>query len=199
MDYTTAARVKAHLRISGNGDDALLSVLATAASRAVDRKCAGSQAQDVEDYFALETVTDEEIRALAGGDGVLKCWPRKPVIASVSALAYRGSPLESWTTIETDRIQIEGEMVAAWPAATLLAGPRRVKLTYIGGYAASVDDLPADLVEAVTVLTARYYREAESGITDIIGIVEIGKLKYTKAIPERVVDMLAPYIRRIPW
>jgi hypothetical protein len=49
------------------------------------------------------------------------------------------------------------------------------------------------------VLAARYYREAEGGLTDAMGIVEIGQLVYTKALPARVADMLKPFKRKIPW
>jgi hypothetical protein len=74
-----------------------------------------------------------------------------------------------------------------------------VQISYTGGYADTFDNLPADLVEAATVLAARYYREAEGGLTDAMGIVEIGQLVYTKALPARVADMLKPFKRKIPW
>lgn len=199
MDYTSVARVKAHLRVAVTTDDALLAVLVTAASRAIDRRCTQAAAADVADYFALETAITETLVAYPDQFGVLHVWPHKPVVASVTALAYRDTPMATWSSIATDRIQVLDAAVAAWPTATLLAMPYTAQITYSGGYATTVEGLPADLVEAATVLAARYYREAETGLTDALGIVEIGQLVYTKAIPERVADMLEPFKRRIPW
>lgn len=199
MDYTSAARVKSALKVTGTGDDTLLATLVTAASRAIDRKCAGAKAADATDYFALETVTAETLRALVDGEEVLHCWPHKPVITAVSSLSYRQTPLEDWTSVDAERIMMDGGQVMAWPTETLQPGRYYVQISYTGGYADTVDNLPADLVEAATVLAARYYREAEGGLTDAMGIVEIGQLVYTKALPARVADMLKPFKRKIPW
>ncbi len=198
MDYTTAARVKAHLRIQGAGDDALLAVLATAASRAIDRKCTQSPAPEAVGYFALET-RSETLRGLVDGRGVLQVWPHKPDLSSVESLAYRHTPLEAWLAVATERLALTGGQVEVWPVETLRPGRYAVQMTYTGGYGADVDALPADLVEAATVLAARYYREAETGLTDAMGIAEIGQLVYTKAMPARVEELLQPFVRRVPW
>jgi hypothetical protein len=199
MDYTSPERVKAHLHIAESTDDALLATLVTAASRAIDRKCTQSTAPEAENYFALETVSEELLRAQVDGSGVLKCWPHKPTLASVSSLTYRRTPLEIWTTVATDRIMTVGAQVQAWPTATVHPDRYYVRLSYTGGYATAVEQLPADLVEAATVLASRYYREAETGLNDALGIAEIGQMVYTKALPVRVVDMLQPFIRKVPW
>lgn len=199
MDYTSAARVKAHLRITGSGDDALLAVLVTAASRAIDRLCTAYHAADAADYFALETVSAETLSAMVSSDQVMHVWPHKPCISAVSSFEYRQTPLYDWTSVDTDRLEIANEHVRAWPAETLYARKFRARLTYTGGLAAATDDLPADLIEAATVLVARYYREAETGMTDAVGIAEIGQMVYTKAMPARVAQMLEPYKRRVPW
>lgn len=199
MDYTSPERVKAHLHVTGSADDALLATLVTAASRAIDRKCTQSTAPEAANYFTLETVLEELLRAQVGGDGVLKLWPHKVVVDAVSSLTYRRTPLESWTSVDLDRIMTDGGLVQAWPTATLRPGRYYVHLSYTGGYATAVEQLPADLVEAATVLASRYYREATTGLTDALGIAEIGQLVYTKALPVRVVDMLQPFMRKVPW
>jgi uncharacterized phiE125 gp8 family phage protein len=199
MDYTSIIRVKNALKITGDGDDALLATLVTAASRAIDRKCTGAKATDAADYFALEMVSDETLRAFVGSDEVIRVWPHKPIITAVSSLSYRQTPLEDWTSVATDRMMIDGGQVMAWPSETLRAGKYYVQLSYTGGYADDVNDLPADLVEAATVLAARYYREDESGLTDAVGIAEIGQMVYTKAMPVRVLDMLHLFERHVPW
>jgi uncharacterized phiE125 gp8 family phage protein len=199
MDYTSATRVKSALKITGTGEDTLLATLVTAASRAIDRKSTGAQATDAADYFTLETVSGETLRAFVGHDAVIRVWPHKAVITAVSSLSYRQTPLEDWTSVDTDRIMMDGGQVMAWPTETLLPGTYYVQLSYTGGYADDVENLPADLVEAATVLAARYYRENETGLTDAVGIAEIGQMVYTKAMPARVLDMLRPFERPVPW
>jgi hypothetical protein len=65
--------------------------------------------------------------------------------------------------------------------------------------AEDVEDLPADLIELATLLAARFYKEAETGLNDAIGVAELGTLIYTKAWPIRFVAMLEPFIRRVGW
>jgi hypothetical protein len=55
------------------------------------------------------------------------------------------------------------------------------------------------MVEAVTILTARFYREAETGLGDAIGIAELSEMVYTKAWPIRVTDLLTVYKRKAGW
>ena len=74
-------------------------------------------------------------------------------------------------------------------------GVVRTKMSYIGGYGATLGELPPDLVEAATVLAVRLYREVKSGLTDTIGVAELGMLAYTKAWPVRVTEMLQPWKR----
>jgi len=195
MDYTDLARVKRALGNTETGDDTLLGELITRASRAIDRKCCNARADD---YFAMAAVAGETLRnAQVDARGNLLCWPHKPVVTSIAALSYRSSPLSSWSDVNLDVVEVEGCRVTAW-----LKLPRQkltVLVSYTGGLGATVDDLPADLVEAATVLTVRFYREVKSGLTDTIGVAELGTLQYTKAWPSRVLDMLRPYMRVEPW
>jgi len=197
MDYTTVTQVKAALGATETADDTLLGTAITAASRAIDKHCTGA-VEAADNYFELGDLVDEQIWGVVNKDGALACWPRKPVVTAVSALSYRPSPLVDWTTVNPDWLDIDGGRVAAW-ADLSVRRQMRVKLSYTGGLAASVNNLPADLVEAATVLAIRFYREAKSGLTDTIGVAELGILIYTKALPVRVVEILRPYKRVTPW
>lgn len=197
MDYTTVDLVKEALRISESGDDTLLARVVTAASRSVDRYCTGT-GFDSDDYFALGTVTHEILSGYVDLEGRLIVWPRKPLINSVSSMEYRRTPLEAWVLVDSDRIEVSLSKVTTWVDINDRK-PRAVRLTYVGGLAAEVGGLPADLVEAVTLLAARYYKEAEASLSDAIGVPELGTLMFTKAMPIRVFKLLEPYKRVVGW
>lgn len=199
MDYTTLARVKAELRTAQATDDGLLSSFITAASRAVDRKCTG--AVDAVDYFKLETVSD----VLSGqvdymGFSIL-CYPHKPIITACTSFAFQANITTELVTIETSRIECDGPQLKAYPRSLSVDFPSRVRCTatYTGGLAASGSALPDDLQEVVSLLAIRFYREAESGLNDAIGVAELSQLIYTKAWPTRVTEQIQPFMRRVGW
>lgn len=196
MDYTDLARVKAALRATETADDAVLASLITAASRAIDRHCTGAPNSD--DYFALADVTDEILFARVDAIGALALYPHKAIVNSVASVSYRFNPADDWLAANSDSWWNAGSMVQVHAGLTV----RRlvqVKVSYNGGFGATVGALPADVVEACTVLAIRYYREAATGLTDSIGVAELGTLMYTKALPVRVIDLLRPYKRVVGW
>ncbi|RJR09990.1 hypothetical protein C4588_04175 [Candidatus Parcubacteria bacterium] len=166
----------------------------TAVSRAIDRHC--SRMAISNDYFKLETVTDEQGKGIVSSDGNIFYWARKPKVQSVMAFAYRLAPYTSWIVSNTEYVEINGHMIKFW-SSVLSRGEIQIQMSYIGGLASTVDELPADIVEAAIVLVVRFYKEIKSGLGDTIGIAELGTLQYTKALPVRVVEMLKPYVRSI--
>ena len=196
MDYTDLYRVKEALGTGESGDDTLLSTCITAASRAMDRYV--TRAVNSDNYFALETKTNEEISGRIDAEGSVVCWPRKPVTSSVSSMSWRARPRDSWAAVESSDIQIHDARITAYEQ-TIARGMVRVRISYTGGFATVVNELPEDLVEVATVMTVRFYREIKSGLTDSIGVAELGTLLYTKAIPVRVAEMLKPYQRVVGW
>lgn len=197
MDYTDLATVKGALRIENVTDDTLLQRLITAASRTVDRLC--GQSDRATDYFKSETVTDELLSAQVDVNGHLIAWPHKSIITSACAMSYQLSPLQSWQTVDPTLLRTDGHDITAWTYLMRQRSKVLVKVTYVGGHSGSWSTLPADLVEATTVMVGRFYREAETGLTDAIGVAELGTLTYTKSWPTRVREMLYPYTRRMPW
>jgi hypothetical protein len=198
MDYTTLAYCKSILDNTETTDDTLLGKAITAASRFIDRRCTGVERPEVADYFALADVANEEIKGQVDVKGRITCWPRKPALNSVSALAYRRSPLQEWTSVDATLLEADGGQAIAW-ASLRERGSLRVKLSYNGGLAGTVDDLPADFVEIATILAVRFYREDKSSLSDAIGIADTGMMQYTKALPPRVVEMMKPWRRVVPW
>jgi hypothetical protein len=179
-----------------------LALLVTAASRAIDRKCTG--VPDAVDYFKLETVTGEvlvgQVDYLGGS---ILCYPHKPIITSVTAFSYQASIVDTAYTVDPTRIRASGPRVTAYPSNGASIGfPSRCDITisYIGGLATSGSALPSDLQECAAILAARFYREAETGLNDQIGVAaELSTMVYTKAWPVRVTEQIQPFIRRVGW
>lgn len=201
-DYTTVARVKEEMHITSGSsvDDGLIAKLVTAASRAWDRKCAG--VPDAVDYFISGSVVEEKLVGQIDYSGTsIICYPHKPIIESVQYFEYRPRIIDTAYTVDPSRIEVSGPRVTAYPATMPYDYPSRcnVTISYYGGLGATVDDLPEDMQEAVAILTARFYREAESGLADQIGIAELGSMIYTKAWPIRVLELAQIYMRRVGW
>lgn len=203
MDYTTVGRVVAEaikVQVSPNPDEALLQLLITSASRAIDRKVTGAASNDAMNYFEMADVANETGRAIIDRDGTLRYAPHKPVVNSIASMSYRFAPSREWLELDSDIFYPDGEFACAFGAlAGNAPGKVFIQISYNGGLAEDVADLPADLIELATLLSARFYREAETGLSDAIGVAELGTLIYTKAWPVRFVEMLQPFVRVVPW
>jgi hypothetical protein len=202
-DYCVLARVKQEMHVKSSGstvDDALLNSCITAASRAIDRYCTGTVEGD--NYFASGSVTGE---ILAGqvdylGTNIL-CYPHKPLITSVQSFTYQENITKTAYSVASGRIQIDGYAIIAYPVTMSVDYPARVRVTisYVGGLGTSGSTMPDDLMECCALLAIRFYREAETGVTDQIGVAELSQLVYTKAWPARVLHQLEDYKRAHAW
>jgi len=196
MDYTTRAIVKDAMTSTATAKDTTIDRVVTAASRTIDRYLTG-KAIGSDNYLQTATVTDEILIARLAQSQQIVVWPRKPLISTVTAFAYRIRPDDPWTSVDLQYVEIEGPAVQAWVA--LDGETCKVKLSYTGGIAATVADLPADIIEAATAISVRVFREDMTGLSDAIGVDELGTLIYTKAMPARVRESLAPYKRVTGW
>lgn len=192
MDYTDLTTVKEALGATESANDMLLARVITAASRMIDRYCAGTRATD---YFAGAVVADEIGSGVVARDGQLYVFPLKPIVGQVLSLSYRHGAGQPWNEVDTSDVIINDYQVIVGLSEAIPRGVVHTKVSYTGGYGATVADLPPDLVEAATVLAVRLYREVKSGLTDTIGVAELGTLAYTKAWPVRVTEMLQPWKR----
>ena len=196
MDYTTLERVTNAIGSASKGDDALVARLISETSRTIDRYCSGFV--DSDNYFMKETVTDELTHGRVDGAGVILCHVNKPRIWSLSKASFRTSPLESWLEVRPASVTLsENYSVMLWAGALRTHSNMEVKLSYLGGLYETQEEIPGDLGNAADVLAVRFYREIKSNLTDSIGIAEMGTLTYTKSMPVRVTQMLAPYKRWI--
>lgn len=198
--YTDKSLVKQELRIAGTSDDTMLDRFVEAASRTWDRITARSR--EAADYYTLANVTDELLsNAIVNKDGTVVVWPHKAKVNSVTAFAWRSNPLMPWRDVDVSKVIVpQAIRVEAWAGVSAgIRGKVYAKISYSGGLAAAYTGLPADLVEAVTLLAGRFYKEGETGLSDIMGIAEYQTFTYTKAIPVRVKDVAAGYLRTVPW
>lgn len=204
MDYTSVTRLKQELHIvsGSSADEALLALCVSSASRAWDRMCTG--APEAVNYFMTEDVAGEVLEGQANylGDCII-CCPHKVIVNSVASFSYQQRIIDSVYTVDPSRIEIAGYTVKAYPSGMAIdfPGKCRVTISYNGGITSgsSVTSLPEDMQEAVTILAARFYREAETGLGDQIGVAELTTMVYTKAIPVRVQELLQYYKRRAGW
>ena len=199
MDYTTLADVKSAMDSKETVADAVLADYITKASRYLDQLCTSQP--NVADYFKAETIIDEVLtNGVVDFSGRLTVFPHKPVVTAVTAIAYRYSLRNPWVVGDPTLVQPMQEMVI-YEGALTSADMIYTKITYTGGLGATVTDLPKAFVDLATVMTVRLFKEARSGLGDSIGVAELGMMVYTKAFPQRVLDMLnvANYARIAPW
>jgi hypothetical protein len=201
MDYTTLAKVKAAMHVDQATDDVLLATVVTAASRALDRICTGQADLSASNYFMLETKTNENLIGQANRNREIICFPQKPVVNSVQAFSYRSNITTTEYVVDPTRIDIIGNKVVVYPDGISIDYPRRckVKISYTGGFSGSTAGLPEDFQEICTLLAVRFYREAETGFSDVIGVAELATKIYTKAWPLRVEYQLDTFIRKQGW
>jgi hypothetical protein len=206
MDYTTLQQVHyaMHSQTTAVVDDGLLSTLITAASRVVDHMCTGVSDGSSDNYFQTAVVTGEVLNAQVNSDGNVVCYPHKPIVQSVQSFVYYKDITQTMNAVATNLIDINGIKVTAYPTNMNLNYPCkcRVTISYTGGLSGSTAGLPLDLIDLTTMLAIRFYREEESGLTDSIGVAELGQntpLIYTKSFPVRFERQIEPYIRRVGW
>ncbi len=193
MNYTTLDRVKLALDAEEDTDDTLIEdIIIPSVSRAIDRHCAGRVG--VDDYFALGDVVNEKSRCIISNDGVMYIWVQKPVVNTLLSINYRPTPQSEYTALDIDYAEIDGYGIRV-PLEGYANKRVAIKVSYNGGFADTVENLPADILEVADILAVRFYKERKSGMNDTIGIAELGTLSYTKALPVRVVEMLKPYKR----
>lgn len=204
MNYTTLAKVKAALGAEEITDDDILQQKIEEASRMLDMTICHAPA----DFFKSETVTNAVIPGRIDAEGNVLCWPEKSVVNSVTSFAYRFSPLQQYVSVDPAHVTIEADRQVKAYAGAGARGRVSVMITFSGGHGtetwssaptpvATIAGLPADIIDAATVLSVRLYKEEKGGLSDAIGVAELGTLQYTKAIPQRVIKIGEVYGRKV--
>jgi hypothetical protein len=148
---------------------------------------------NVDAGFGYESVT-ETIEAIINNDGYISIPLSKPTVAmsDVVSATFQPAPLDAVDTL----ILAQGWVIDSYFLDIAPTNGYNVKsglatISYQGGF----NPLPLDIVQAVTVMAARFYKEKDSGYSDVIGSSETGTLKYQKAMPADVAQVVNDYTR----
>ena len=168
----TLADAKAFLRIDHTAEDGLLAALITAARQAIE-SASGR---------ILMAQTWRVTRDAWPVSGLILA-PLAPVRAVVAARVFTGTafaalPLDVFTLRRDRAPAVIGVDLARAPRPTRALGGIELDLTL--GYGATPADVPADLIQAVRLLTAHLYENRD-------GTTGAGRL------PEPVEALLRPY------
>ena len=106
--------------------------------------------------------------------------------------------MDGWSPIDPSYLSIDNSRaIKTW--LTIDKDEYQVQISYTGGLGTAQTDLPQDLIDLATLMAGRMYKEAQTGLTDAIGVQELGIFVYTKAFPNRAIEILNKYTRVTPW
>lgn len=186
MAYCTKEEVKQRLNITGSGDDSLIWQLTDVASAWIDAHCmqpvgAFAVSTDSTRYYTAEALMDDgmilrldtpllSITTLINGDGT-----------TLPIGAYRLYPRNSeqkWLLCLLSgyswQFAIDGEISITGPWGWSAIPPKPVQ-------------------EASIMLAAWFYKRYQAALQDATVNLELGQLVYSKAIPDQVTALLAPF------
>lgn len=179
----TLAEAKAHLRLDGTADDALVSTLIIAA-RLLCEMWTGR---------ALLTQT-WQLRRDAAPDGNSLCLPKAPLQAVVHIKTYDdldAATLCAAATYFVDTASAPGRVVlrqgAVWPAVARSAAGFEVQFT--AGYGAAGSDVPAPLRQGLLTHVARLYSQRG----DLVGPDGQARGELPESIPPDCLALYQPY------
>lgn len=133
--------------------------------------------------FAYEQLTETK-QAVVDRDGYIAVPLSKPLVAigDLQAVTWQATPLDAAQALDVTKAWIESGYILKIAAPLARPGKVMVTATYSGGY----DPIPDDIMNAVTVMAARFFKERDSGYGDTIGNVDLGITTYKKAMPSDV-------------
>lgn len=175
IDLATA---KAHLRVDGGDEDALIQAYLSAAIGAVQKATAK--------LLSAAAVT-QTVDGFPLCGKPIRLW-KGPVAASPAPVIKYDDPdgveqtLASFRLVEGAVAQLLPAYGTAWPATAIGAGS--VRVAYTAGYDGGAG-VPPELDQAVLLLTGHYYENREA--------VNSGATAAAVELPLGVQDLLAPY------
>lgn len=157
VEPVTLAEAKAHLRVDGNEEDALISSLITAAREYAETFQRRAYVTQTWELTLDEWPTGPEIRL-----------PRPPLQA-VESITYRDQSgvehvLDPATYIVDTRSE-PGRVVLApgrcWPSVAL-APAGAITVRYVAGYGDTADSVPVKVKQAILLLVGHWYANREA-------------------------------------
>lgn len=163
----TTAEAKLHLRVDLSDDDALIDTLIITARRMVESECLHALITQTWEYFIEEFPEGEEIELP---------WPPLQSVTSVKYKDYDGDT----NTLSTDVYFVDtdstpGRIILkpgqSWPGDSLYPG-NPITIEFECGFGTDTDDLPAEALAAVKLLTADLY-ENRCGADEMPSYVQL--------------------------
>jgi len=143
--------------------------------------------------FGYESVTETK-EAVINSNGYISVPLSKPtvVIADISSAMFQQTPMDTVDAmILSQGWIIDDFFFDVMPSNNYTVKRGMMTVTYMGGF----NPIPQDIVQAVTVMAARFYKEKDSGYSDVIGTVDGGIMTYKKAMPSDVNAVVTAYTR----
>lgn len=143
--------------------------------------------------YAYETWLDSK-EAYIDNKGYIVAPLDKPLVAigDVISATFQCTPMDPIDTLNIAYARIKADhflQVVAQNSYSENSGV--ITVNYKGGFS----PIPDDIVQAVTVMACRFYKERDSGYSDVIGSSDTGILEYKKAMPADVKIVVDNYRR----
>lgn len=143
--------------------------------------------------FAYEPVTDTK-EAYIDRDGYVEVPLSKPkvVMSDVTSVTFQATPMSEVLTLDLTKGWIlDNYFLKIAPENYIPTRNGLITVTYSGGY----NPVPDNIQWAVTNMAARFYKERDSGYSDVIGSADTGIFQYKKAMPADVKAVVLSYMR----
>lgn len=180
LEPLTLAEVKAHLRIDGTAEDALLQSLIVTSRLHIEAALGVALITQSWSWF-IDRWPKTQRLAL----------PLRPVQAVADVRLWRADG--SSDSLDPSKFFVDGQATPArlvWMGSVPLADPGRVvngvEIAFTAGFGAAPENVPSTIRHALLLLIAHWYQHREP--------VEIGS--GINAIPQMVSELLAPHRRR---
>lgn len=159
----TLAEAKAHLRVTTDSDDDLITGHIKAATRFLEMRFNNAF---VSQTRVLKADDFDDRRYVRGR----RIYPPIYPLRSVSSIAYLTSTGGSTTLPTSDYVVSTGDQPgyiaeaynATWPS--VYPQPNSVTVTYVCGHSTSAANVPEEIKQALRMLVAHYYRNAEAAM-----------------------------------
>lgn len=191
INYCSLENLRLALNVQGTENDSQLGRLITACSRWVDEYCevdpdSFAQEEEASRYYFRDQIDYSRnalyldhpllsLTTLTNGDGVV-----------ISASDYRLWPLNKGAKLE-----IRLKSTAYWN----FDSDGIIRVDGIWGWST---EAPGPVVEATLMLATWMHQRYQDGMADASANLELGQIRYAKAIPPSVIAWLQPWKDRVP-
>ena len=162
------SEAKAHLRVDGTDEDALITALITAARQKVEDWLGRALITQTLVYMRDEWPEGDEM-ALPGGQ-----------LLSLVSVKYKDSAGAEYTfgDVVADTQSIPGRIVldygCLWPTSVTLHPVNPICVEYTAGYGATAASVPAKIKQAILLLVGELYRNREETTAEKLMQLPIG-------------------------